>query len=59
MPRKLTEELRFSYNPSYTKIQMIFLFIWSCMGLIMILLTPPIFLLAISFPFLGSHFLFT
>ena len=43
MLQKLTEELRFSYNPSYTKIQMIFLFICSCMGLFMILLTPHFF----------------
>jgi hypothetical protein len=44
MPQNLNEELRFSYNSSYTKTQLIFLFIWSSMGFIMILFSPRFFI---------------
>lgn len=44
MSQDLTEELHFSYNPSYAKTQLIFLFIWSSLGLILILLTPYFFI---------------
>jgi hypothetical protein len=52
MPYDPTEELRFSYNPSYTKIQLIFLFIWSFLGLFLILLTP-LFFISYIIPVLG------
>ena len=56
MPHDPTEELRFSYNPSYTKIQLIFLFIWSFLGLFLILLTP-LFFISYIIPVLGFSLL--
>lgn len=44
MAQDLTKELYFYYNSSYTKTQLIFLFLWSCLGLSLILLTPYFFI---------------
>lgn len=52
MSHSPTEELRFSYNPSYAKTQLIFLFIWSFLGLFLILLTP-FFFISYIVPVLG------
>lgn len=43
MPHDLIKELYFSYNPSYDKTQLICLFIWSFLGLFLIVLNPYFF----------------
>jgi hypothetical protein len=43
MPLNINREFCFSYNPSYVRKQLIYLFIWSCAGLFLIYLTPHFF----------------
>ena len=52
MSLNINEPFYFSYNSSYTKYQLFFLFIWSCIGSVMIFLTP-FFFISYIIPVLG------
>ena len=52
MSPDLTEELLFMHNPSLAKTNLILLFIWSSLGLILILISP-LFFISYIIPVLG------
>ena len=44
MPQNLNKELQFSYDTSYSRKQLLILFIWALIGLILIYLSPKFFI---------------
>ena len=56
MALNINESFYFLYNSSYTKTQLSFLLIWSCIGTIMIFITP-FFFVSYIIPIVGFSFL--